>query len=401
MPKSNYSCSITMMKASEGDCLFSEFHYEGKTFSILIDTGPMACWESSLKPFLDSLSKEGKQIDVLLISHFDADHLGGALRLFESRDYSKIINQVWFNGFKQIVPFASNKATKEDRKAFQILRSIHEHIPPAVDGPISVRQANSLAVLIEGCSKPVNSFINGSAITSDTPSLQITPGFSIDFLLPNIHSLNRLKTKMQTETKRAVREASLAHTEEADAAFEAVMLDEKMLTDNQWPISAATLDLNRIEEWSACPSEEDLSITNTSSIAICIRFYGYKLLFPGDATGADLVEALAHWSQRYNESLYFDVIKLPHHGTLRNCGKLLDAVDGTYFLLSTDGKHHLHPSKETLAKIVTRLGGHTRFLLFNYENDMYRLFHQESVEAKFGYHSQIMEESLEIGGSNQ
>lgn len=401
MPKPKYSCSITMLKAFEGDCLFSEFHYEGKTFSLLIDTGPMACWESSLKPFLDNLSEKGKQVDVLLISHFDADHLGGALRLFESKDYSKIIDQVWFNGFKQIVPSASNEATQEDRQAFHILRSMHEHLPPATEGPISVRQANSLAVLLERCGKPVNSFINGVAITSDTASVQIAPGFSIDFLLPDIHSLNRLGSKMQAEVKRTVRGASLAHTEEADAAFEAVMMDEKLLIDSIEAISATDLDLNNIEKWSACSGEKDSSITNISSIAICIRFYGYKFLFSGDAAGEDLVAALVHWSQRYNESLYFDVIKLPHHGTLRNCGKLLDAVDGTYFLLSTDGKHNLHPSKETLAKIVAHSGEYTRFLLFNYENDMYRLFHQEDFEVQHGYHSKIMEGALEIGGSNQ
>lgn len=401
MQKLNYSCSITMMKASEGDCLFSEFHYEGRTFSILIDTGPMSCWESSLKPFLDSLSKDGKQIDVLLISHFDADHLGGALRLFKSKDYSKIIGQVWFNGFKQIVPSTSNEATQEDRRAFCILRSMHEHLPPATDGPISVQQANSLAVLLEQCGKPANSFINGVAITSDTASLQIAPGFSVDFLLPDIHTLNRLRAKAQAETQRAAKGASLVHTEEADAAFEAVMLDEKLLVDNLEPISAADLDLNHIEDWSACSSQKDTSITNISSIAICIRFYGHKFLFPGDAAGEDLATSLAQWSQRYNEPLDFDVIKLPHHGTLRNCGKLLDVVDGTYFLLSTDGKHHPHPSKETLAKIVTHSGGRTRFLLFNYENDMYRLFHQEDFEARYGYCSQIMERTIEIGGRNQ
>ena len=361
----------------------------------------MACWESSLKPFLDSLSEEGKQVDVLVISHYDADHLGGALRLFESKDYSKIIGQVWFNGFKQIVPSASNEATQEDRQAFCILRSMHEHLPPAAGGPISVRQANSLAVLLERCGKPINSFINGEAITSDTASVQIAPGFSIDFLLPDIHSLNRLGSKMQAEVKRTIRGASLAHSEEADAAFEAVMLDEKLLIDSIYPISATNLDLDDLEKWSACSSGKDLSITNISSIAICIRFYGYKLLFPGDAAGEDLVAALLRWSQRYNESLYFDVIKLPHHGTLRNCGKLLDAVDGKYFLISTDGKHHLHPSKETLAKIVAYSGEYTRILLFNYENDMYRLFHREDFEVQYGYHSKIMEGALEIGGSNQ
>ena len=401
MQRPKYNCSITMMKAFEGDCLFAEFHYEGKIFSMLIDTGPMSCWELSLKPFLDSLLKKGEQIDVLLISHFDADHLGGALRLFESKDYSKIIGQVWFNGFKQIVPFASNEITPEAHQAFRILRSMHEHLPPATDSPISVRQANSLSVALKRCGKPVNSFINGAAITSETASIQVAPGFSIDFLLPDIHSLDRLRTKMQTEMKCAVKGASLVHSEEADAAFEAIMLDEKVLTDNLEPISIATLDLNCIEKWSTCSSEKDLSITNISSIAMCIRFYGYKLLFPGDAAGEDLAAALIHWSQQFNESLYFDVIKLPHHGTLRNCSKLLDTVDGTYFLLSTDGKHYGHPSKETLAKIVVRSGEHTRFLLFNYENNMYRLFHQEEYEAKYGYHSQIMEEALEIGGSNQ
>ena len=198
MSKSKYNCSITMMKAFEGDCLFSQFHYEEKTFSILIDTGPMACWESSLKPFLDRLNKNRKQIDVLLISHFDADHLGyfdefiaffkqglgGALHLFKNKDYSKIIAHVWFNGFKQIVPFVPNETTLKNRQAFRILRSMHEHLSPATDGPISARQANSLAVLLEQCSKPLNSFVNGAAITSNTDSVQITPEFLIDFLLP-------------------------------------------------------------------------------------------------------------------------------------------------------------------------------------------------------------------------
>ena len=118
-------------------------------------------------------------------------------------------------------------------------------------------------------------------------------------------------------------------------------------------------------------------------------------------TSSSLFQHYCDITQRYNESLYFDVIKLPHHGALQNCGKLLEVVDGLYFLLSTDGKHHSHPSKETLAKIVARSGGCTRFLFFNYENDMYWLFHREDFEDKYGYRSQIMEGALEIGGSNQ
>ena len=73
---------------------------------------------------------------------------------------------------------------------------------------------------------------------------------------------------MQTEMKCAVKGASLVHSEEADAAFEAIMLDEKVLTDNLEPISIATLDLNCIEKWSTCSSEKDLSITKICRLLI-------------------------------------------------------------------------------------------------------------------------------------
>ena len=65
MEKIQNSCSVTMLKAAEGDCLFLEFHYSSNIFSMLIDTGPMSCWESVLKPFLDDLCEKGKGINIL------------------------------------------------------------------------------------------------------------------------------------------------------------------------------------------------------------------------------------------------------------------------------------------------------------------------------------------------
>lgn len=402
MEKIQNSCSVTMLKAAEGDCLFLEFHYSSNIFSMLIDTGPMSCWESVLKPFLDDLCEKGKGIDILVITHFDADHIGGTLRLFTSDKYSGLINQVWFNGPKQIVPLATSEATQKDQQAFRILRSIHEHSMPAVDGPISIPQAESLTALLERHCKSVNSFVKGAAITCDTPSMQIAPGFSIDFILPNKYGLEALKSYIQAKTNRAVRGASMVHTVEGDAAFESVMLDEESSEDSLESISDTTLDLINIETWAACSnSKKDPSITNMSSIAICIRFYDYKFLFPGDAAGEDLVESLTQWSKLHNEPLNFDVIKMPHHGAFHNCAKLLDVIDGTYFLFSTDGRKYRHPDKETLAKITQRSPTHPRFLLFNYENDMYQLFHKKSFEERYSYRADILEKPLKIGGNNQ
>lgn len=402
MERTKNNCSVTMLKAAEGDCLFLEFHYSSNIFSMLIDTGPMSCWETVLKPFLDGLCENGNKIDVLVITHFDADHIGGALRLFTEDKYSNLIKQVWFNGPKQIVPLATCVATQKDQQAFRILRSMYEHSMPAVDGPISVPQAESLTALLERKCKSVNSFIRGAAITCDTPSMQIAPGFAIDFILPNKCGLEALKSHIQAKTNRAVRGASMVHTVEGDAAFELVMLDEESSEDNLEPISDTALDLTDIETWAACPSlKKDPSITNISSIAICIRFYDRKFLFPGDAAGEDLIESLTQWSKFHNEPLNFDVVKMPHHGAFHNCAKLLDVIDGTYFLFSTDGRKYRHPDKETLAKITQRLPMHARFLLFNYENDMYRLFHEKSFEERYSYRTRILKENLKIEGHNQ
>lgn len=401
MKESKNTCKITMLRAYEGDCLFLEFHYKDETFSMMIDTGPMSCWESILRPFLDGLCKKDKRIDVLLITHFDADHLGGALHLFKDEKYSSLVNQVWFNGPKQIVPSASSKAAPKDQQAFRILQSIHEHPMSAENGFISVQQAECLTTLLERQCKSVDSFVDGNAITCDSPSIQITPDFFIDFLLPNEDALEALKLRIQAAMNRAVRGSSMAHTVEGDAAFESVMMDEEPLEDILERISDTTLDLKDIEKWADSSSTRDESITNISSIAICIRFCGRKFLFSGDADGEDLVKALKQWSKYHNETLYFDVIKMPHHGAFRNCNKLLDAVDGTYFLISTDGRKYRHPDKETLAKIVQRSGKRTRFMLFNYDNDMFRLFHEESFEIKYGYRARMLEKNLKIEGNNQ
>ena len=114
-----------------------------------------------------------------------------------------------------------------------------------------------------------------------------------------------------------------------------------------------------------------------------------------------LVESLTQWSKFHNEPLNFDVIKMPHHGAFHNCAKLLDVIDGTYFLFSTDGRKYRHPDKETLAKITQRSPTHPRFLLFNYENDMYQLFHKKSFEERYSYRADILEKPLKIGGNNQ
>lgn len=384
---------ITMLSAAEGDCFFLEFLFEDRTFTLLIDGGPPCCWETTLHPFMDRLIAEGKRIDVFLITHLDQDHIGGALRLFESDQYSNLVDGVWFNGFAQIMGSGLREAGEKECRAYRELKASHRRSPDP-GGPISVQQCETLVALLEKRRKPINSFVNGLAITGETSSLQLSPHFFIDFLLPEAKALVELRTFFHVSMDQLVPGASPATGPGGADAFEAVMLDEATSETRMEPISATVLDLAHIDEWASRSCGRDPSKTNASSIALCIRFYGQQLLFCGDADGNALAKALTKWQQKAQKELFFDIVKLPHHGAYSNCGKLLDLIDGRIFLLSSDGVRFPHPSPETLAKIVTRPVIERRVLLFNYENEMYHLFHDTKTSLRYGFNAKLATEPL-------
>lgn len=57
---------IKMFQAGSGDCILVEF--EKADFRVLIDGGYAETYEQKLRPYLKTLSKEGKRINLLIIS---------------------------------------------------------------------------------------------------------------------------------------------------------------------------------------------------------------------------------------------------------------------------------------------------------------------------------------------
>jgi len=394
--KKGNRCIITMLKVGDGDCFFLEFFFEKNTFSIMIDSGRCTCWKQELMPFLDNLIQNNKRINVLLITHIDADHIGGAIKVFQQQKYSDIVDEVWFNGLRQIIEVDDIEATDKDEEAFYKLQTSHWHDFQEPTEEISAKQALMFAGLLHKRGKKVNTFIAERAITQNTVSFELSPNFYIDFLLPKEKSLNKLEELFKIDVFKAVWGAKVAVTPNAEAAFEHVMLDNEVSNDMIENIAESKPDIYDIEKWAHSSSLKDTSDTNAASVAICIRFYGKKLLFTGDANAEDLLEALDNWQKQYNETLYFEVIKLPHHGSANNCCKLLDKIDGKYYLVSTDGKKFAHPNKETIAKIVVRAANDKRYILFNYENTIYKLFHNTAIEEKYNYFACYQTEALEI-----
>lgn len=389
-------CSLEIIKAFEGDCFFLSFAFENCSFNMMIDSGPGKCWGGELRAFLDDLNSQGKKINVLLITHIDSDHIGGALKLFTEEKYCKMVDEVWYNGLPQITNTVASSTSATEERAFSHLQSMHYYNAEEYNGPISIKQAQSLSNLLRTQNIPINIPANGSAITSLTNSVQLSDNFQIDFLLPKPSRLQELKTKFKVELYKVCSCDNFSTTPSAELAFERTMLDETSHFDLVIPIAKSNPNLANLREWAFSESSPDKSKTNASSIAICISFYGKKLLFLGDANSEDICAALTDWSAGTNQELFFDVVKLPHHGASGNNLDILNMLDAHIFLLSTDGSKFSHPSKETVAKIVSRPTDATRHLFFNYRNSIHNLFLDTNTQNQYNYAIHLYDKPIEI-----
>lgn len=391
-------CTVTMLPVDEGDCFFVEFELSNRRFTMLIDCGTTSCWKTVLIPFLDGLIHDGKEIDILLITHIDSDHTGGALKLFSIDEYRKIVKSVWFNGLHQVLSNTTNAHSQKTKLAYRRLCDAHQHNLDNEDGPISARQACTLSSMLRKHNITINDIADGNAITNEIMRYSINEDLAIDFLLPTRDCLAQLKRVFSVRMNQVVLGAEMADTPEGEDAFESVMLDENPEDEYVEYISTHTDGLENVKDWAATSFKGDPSITNTSSIVICIHFIGRKLLFAGDAPEDALIPALLKWQDTTGNDLYFDVVKLPHHGSGNNNCALLDYLDGRFFLISTDGKKHNHPSKEAIAKIISRDTQSPRYLCFNYKHSICSLFSDENAESTYQYKVIHDGEKIILGG---
>jgi hypothetical protein len=97
--------------------------------------------------------------------------------------------------------------------------------------------------------------------------------------------------------------------------------------------------------------------------------YGERaLLLTADGFAGDLVSALQRLArQRGVSRLPITAFKLPHHGSANNLSrKLIESVDCSRYIVSTDGSVHSHPDHQALLRIL-RYSERKPRLLFNSE----------------------------------
>ena len=93
---------IDMLPAAQGDALWIEYGDEHSPKRILIDGGTKGSWKEGLRARIEGLPAADRHFELLIVTHIDADHIDGALKLLQDETLGTSFGDVWFNGWRHL-----------------------------------------------------------------------------------------------------------------------------------------------------------------------------------------------------------------------------------------------------------------------------------------------------------
>lgn len=339
---------IKVLEAFHGDCiLIKTFDANNRAFTILVDGGPS-------KTFKYTLRKELKGIDVidlLVLTHIDADHISGLIRFLKSNAFSNIdVKRYWMNGANLARASTGEKISLEQGKT---LEELLLHLEPSKKWEDQI-------------------YCTGDDIT-------LSSGVRCKVLSPTKDILDKLYTNWPEIAKELISDpAEIQIAGGVRTQVEKGSLEE----------------LARQPFKPAKKIEKDLA--NGSSVAFLLELPDTSLLLLGDSR-AEVVEAsLKAFGYSVDNPISADYVKISHHGSKNNTScAMLDLINSEHYVISTNGGSgkSKHPDREVLARIFyhsCRNQDVERTIYFNYPLDVIQqksgvLFGMEELEtANFG-----------------
>ncbi len=113
----------------------------------------------------------------------------------------------------------------------------------------------------------------------------------------------------------------------------------------------------------------DTSVPNLSSIVVLATCAGKTMLLTGDAGGDDILDGLeAAGLLAAGGTLKVDVLKMPHHGSIRNVDeRFLTTIVADHYVFSANGRDG-NPDEATL-ELLTRLRGSDAYSMYFTNHD--------------------------------
>ncbi len=368
--------TLEVLPAAEGDCLLLHWGTEAKPKIAVIDGGPGQVYEKTLRPRLeDILSNHGTdhlELDLLMISHMDDDHIIGIMKLVRDvkreierntreEDRPFRLRRLWHNVFNDVLGDSIDKYFKTLTASFQA--SVNDSPNPDVVERLAKafknRRRESREVAQEDAwdvAKVLAGHNDGRTVRDD-----------YEFL-----STRGLTSHLNSAFKDSQGRPGLITPETAPANLEVNGLEFTIVGPRQAEIEKLQEEFDDYIESKGLTAEAvlaayaDRSVKNLSSIVCLARFgSGNKqktILLTGDARGDKILAGLEEAGLLpANGTISVDILKVPHHGSDRNVEpEFFRRILAKTYVLSGDGKNG-NPDRDTLEWIVKARGESAKF----------------------------------------
>lgn len=326
--------TIRVLPASYGDCLLLSWVHEDRKCNMLVDGGPPVTYPVHLKPMLENMRQHGEMIDLLVVTHYDRDHIGGILQWHrDARADLSVIKETWFNS-GGLIARQIGQVEAKDRNT---------HIIPDNEKKMSQKDANTLERILQ----------NPNTKLIKKPGTANRFGAEISILSPGQQELEDIHATWTIEDGPSPKMSGKTcdHAE----PFEE-LLQKKFVSDDALP--------------------------NGSSIATLVTANNKTILLLADAIPLVIEDALRTMGYNENKRLQVDAVKVAHHGSkFNNSPGLYAIISSSKFIISTDGTRDKMPHKEALARIIAANPGCT--LYFNYEKPASIFTEEEKQQYHF------------------
>jgi len=368
---------IEMLPAAHGDCLWIEYGTGREAHRILIDGGPAHTYPR-LRERILHLPADDRRFDLLVVTHIDADHIEGIIRLLrDAQTLGCRFERIWFNGRDQL-----------------------DAVPDPAGEPLGATQGEYLGILIDDYQQAVGEevwnvgFADGIVGIDPTANslpypCELPGGCRLTVLSPDFDRLLELKDRWRDELRKARVVSGDADTlrRKLDANRQLKPLgdvlgaeDEPM--DDRFEVPDpdgrdTVIGLPDVLGGDGEPGGDaafgsDPSLANGSSITLLLEYPAddpnVSMLLAGDVWASVLEASITKLLDNDDGRLRLTGFKIPHHGSVGNVSEsLLDRLSCKHYLVSTSGAIFRHPHARAVDLLLEKHSGRAiPRLHFNY-----------------------------------
>lgn len=350
---------LRIVQANYGDSFIVEYGTAANPRYLLIDGGPAGVFENDLRAELKSVAGSGGTLDLMAISHVDADHIVGLLDLLaeirENRAHDKPdligIGGLWHNSFSDTID--PDGALEMKMAGLQAMAMAAPESGAAVLG---IGEGNSLRVMATQLGIPINKeFPTKLICVDDAPADKMFGNLSLRIVGPTRANLDELRREWE---------------EWLDKYGPAIAGADPQVLANA-----------------------DKSVPNLSSVMFLAKADDKTVLFTGDGRSDHLLAGLKKAGLLDESgSMHVDVLKVAHHGSDRNVTKtFFKKVTADIYVVSANG----HPDNPDLATLIwlieaAKEQGREIKIVFTNETPATKKLPKEYPPGEYGYKMTIM-----------